>query len=242
MTGSSAISWSFSKMSAQGRRCCLSLVTLCAVSPQVCRLPTESTYSPTPLLKLIHVWCKNARSDSAPRTYYNLKEKLQQRTEFHLLLLFLSEICVLFLPGISPSWPNERPTSQSVTSSATSLHFSWPRTRPRRPSPWWWTWLSPSPPRRILPPRKRRRSWVSMMPSFLSHRRAVWLSQVRVERNSFIHSNKKGSTIQCWNELLSGKKIVSHTYISGSGFKGKLNTDLYVNIVYITFWIIQLPM
>ncbi|XP_074482513.1 small subunit processome component 20 homolog isoform X2 [Sebastes fasciatus] len=29
--------------------------------PQVCRLPTESPYSPTPLLKLIHVWCKNAR-------------------------------------------------------------------------------------------------------------------------------------------------------------------------------------
>ncbi|XP_024150464.1 small subunit processome component 20 homolog [Oryzias melastigma] len=28
---------------------------------QVCRLPTESPYSPTPLLKLIHVWCKNAR-------------------------------------------------------------------------------------------------------------------------------------------------------------------------------------
>uniref|UniRef100_A0A3Q1ECN8 UTP20 small subunit processome component n=1 Tax=Acanthochromis polyacanthus TaxID=80966 RepID=A0A3Q1ECN8_9TELE len=31
------------------------------VWPQVCRLPTESPYSPTPLLKLIHVWCKNAR-------------------------------------------------------------------------------------------------------------------------------------------------------------------------------------
>ncbi|KAM6895649.1 small subunit processome component 20 homolog [Xenentodon cancila] len=31
------------------------------VWPQVCRLPTESTYSPTPLLKLIHVWCKDAR-------------------------------------------------------------------------------------------------------------------------------------------------------------------------------------
>ncbi|XP_061570968.1 small subunit processome component 20 homolog [Cololabis saira] len=31
------------------------------VWPQVCRLPTESTYSPTPLLKLIHVWCKEAR-------------------------------------------------------------------------------------------------------------------------------------------------------------------------------------
>lgn len=31
------------------------------VWPQICRLPTESPYSPTPLLKLIHVWCKNAR-------------------------------------------------------------------------------------------------------------------------------------------------------------------------------------
>ncbi|XP_074554208.1 small subunit processome component 20 homolog [Halichoeres trimaculatus] len=31
------------------------------VWPQVCRLPSESPYSPTPLLKLIHVWCKNAR-------------------------------------------------------------------------------------------------------------------------------------------------------------------------------------
>ncbi|XP_034018840.1 small subunit processome component 20 homolog isoform X2 [Thalassophryne amazonica] len=31
------------------------------VWPQVHRLPTESPYSPTPLLKLIHVWCKNAR-------------------------------------------------------------------------------------------------------------------------------------------------------------------------------------
>ncbi|XP_070710114.1 small subunit processome component 20 homolog [Pempheris klunzingeri] len=29
--------------------------------PQVCRLPTESPYSPTPLLRLIHVWCKNGR-------------------------------------------------------------------------------------------------------------------------------------------------------------------------------------
>ncbi|XP_072235229.1 small subunit processome component 20 homolog [Leuresthes tenuis] len=31
------------------------------VWPQVCRLPTESPYSPTPLLRLIHVWCKNSR-------------------------------------------------------------------------------------------------------------------------------------------------------------------------------------
>uniref|UniRef100_A0A3B5AP45 UTP20 small subunit processome component n=1 Tax=Stegastes partitus TaxID=144197 RepID=A0A3B5AP45_9TELE len=31
------------------------------VWPQVCRLPSESPYSPTPLLKLIHVWCKDSR-------------------------------------------------------------------------------------------------------------------------------------------------------------------------------------
>uniref|UniRef100_A0A3Q3KPS7 UTP20 small subunit processome component n=1 Tax=Mastacembelus armatus TaxID=205130 RepID=A0A3Q3KPS7_9TELE len=39
----------------------LDAVVLAVVWPQVCRLPTESPYSPTPLLKLIHVWCKNAR-------------------------------------------------------------------------------------------------------------------------------------------------------------------------------------
>ncbi|XP_061617524.1 LOW QUALITY PROTEIN: small subunit processome component 20 homolog [Phyllopteryx taeniolatus] len=36
-------------------------VLMAVVWPQVCRLPTESPYSPTPLLKLIHVWCKHAR-------------------------------------------------------------------------------------------------------------------------------------------------------------------------------------
>ncbi|XP_070785368.1 small subunit processome component 20 homolog isoform X2 [Enoplosus armatus] len=39
----------------------LDAVCQAVVWPQVCRLPTESPYSPTPLLKLIHVWCKNAR-------------------------------------------------------------------------------------------------------------------------------------------------------------------------------------
>ncbi|XP_040003243.1 small subunit processome component 20 homolog isoform X2 [Xiphias gladius] len=39
----------------------LDAVFQAVVWPQVCRLPTESSYSPTPLLKLIHVWCKNAR-------------------------------------------------------------------------------------------------------------------------------------------------------------------------------------
>ncbi|KAM9772369.1 small subunit processome component 20 homolog [Syngnathus typhle] len=36
-------------------------VFMAVVWPQVHRLPTESPYSPTPLLKLIHVWCKHAR-------------------------------------------------------------------------------------------------------------------------------------------------------------------------------------
>ncbi|XP_061662596.1 small subunit processome component 20 homolog [Syngnathoides biaculeatus] len=36
-------------------------VFMAVVWPQVHRLPTESPYSPTPLLKLIYVWCKHAR-------------------------------------------------------------------------------------------------------------------------------------------------------------------------------------
>ncbi|XP_041637012.1 small subunit processome component 20 homolog [Cheilinus undulatus] len=39
----------------------LDAVFQAVVWPQICRLPTESPYSPTPLLKLIHVWCKNSR-------------------------------------------------------------------------------------------------------------------------------------------------------------------------------------
>ncbi|XP_042259713.1 small subunit processome component 20 homolog [Thunnus maccoyii] len=39
----------------------LDAVFQAVVWPQVCRLPTESPYSPTPLLKLIHVWCKDPR-------------------------------------------------------------------------------------------------------------------------------------------------------------------------------------
>uniref|UniRef100_A0A3P8W978 UTP20 small subunit processome component n=1 Tax=Cynoglossus semilaevis TaxID=244447 RepID=A0A3P8W978_CYNSE len=38
----------------------LDAVFQAVVWPQVCRLPTESPYSPTPLLKLIHVWCKHS--------------------------------------------------------------------------------------------------------------------------------------------------------------------------------------
>ncbi|XP_031438174.1 small subunit processome component 20 homolog isoform X1 [Clupea harengus] len=36
-------------------------IFLAVVWPQVCRLPSESPYAPTPLLKLIHIWSKNAR-------------------------------------------------------------------------------------------------------------------------------------------------------------------------------------
>ncbi|XP_064199288.1 small subunit processome component 20 homolog [Anguilla rostrata] len=39
----------------------LDAVFQAVVWPQVCRLPTESPYAPTPLLKLIRVWSRNAR-------------------------------------------------------------------------------------------------------------------------------------------------------------------------------------
>uniref|UniRef100_A0A8C4Z7G3 UTP20 small subunit processome component n=1 Tax=Gadus morhua TaxID=8049 RepID=A0A8C4Z7G3_GADMO len=39
----------------------LDAIFLAGVWPQVCRLSTESPYSPTPLLKLIHAWSKNPR-------------------------------------------------------------------------------------------------------------------------------------------------------------------------------------
>uniref|UniRef100_H3CN87 UTP20 small subunit processome component n=1 Tax=Tetraodon nigroviridis TaxID=99883 RepID=H3CN87_TETNG len=49
------------------------------VWPQVCRLPTESPYSPTPLLKIIHLWCKNAR-------YFPLLAKQKpNQPEFNIL-------------------------------------------------------------------------------------------------------------------------------------------------------------
>ncbi|XP_038143159.1 small subunit processome component 20 homolog [Cyprinodon tularosa] len=50
------------------------------VWPQVCRLPTESPYSPTPLLKLIHVWCKN------PRYFPLLAKQRQNHPECDILL------------------------------------------------------------------------------------------------------------------------------------------------------------
>lgn len=107
----------------------MSALTPCVLSPpQVCRLPSESTYSPTPLLKLIHVWCKNARSDPAP--------SLSQESKKSRRIGFRNEISVLLLSGIFPSWPNEKPTSRSAMSSATFSHSSWQRTRPRRLSPW----------------------------------------------------------------------------------------------------------
>ncbi|XDV24664.1 hypothetical protein PO909_028779 [Leuciscus waleckii] len=39
----------------------LDAVFQAVVWPQVCRLPTESTYAPTPLMKVIRVWTQNAR-------------------------------------------------------------------------------------------------------------------------------------------------------------------------------------
>lgn len=58
----------------------LDAVFIGVIWPQICRLPTESPYSPTPLLKLIHVWCKNAR-------YFPLlaKQKLDH-PEYDILL------------------------------------------------------------------------------------------------------------------------------------------------------------
>lgn len=163
----------------------MSTLTPCVLSPpQVCRLPTESTYSPTPLLKLIHVWCKNARSDPGPSRSQESKKSRR--------IGFCSEISVLLHPGIFPSWPNEKPTSWSAMSSATFLHSSWQRTRPRRLSPWWWTRPSLSPPQRILSPRKQRQSWASTTPSSLSHKRAVWSWQVGINMKLVMQKKKIG--------------------------------------------------
>ncbi|KAJ0012510.1 hypothetical protein NQD34_016844 [Periophthalmus magnuspinnatus] len=58
----------------------LDAVFISVVWPQICRLPTESPYSPTPLLKLIHVWCKNVR-------YFPLLAKQKpEHPEFDVLL------------------------------------------------------------------------------------------------------------------------------------------------------------
>lgn len=67
-----------------------------------------------------------------PSCSLEAEEKPRPRTEFSFKVRFLS-LCV---SGISLSWPSKKPTSRSATSSATSLRSCWPRTRPRRPSPW----------------------------------------------------------------------------------------------------------
>ncbi|XP_041833171.1 small subunit processome component 20 homolog [Melanotaenia boesemani] len=61
--------------------------------PQVCRLPTESPYSPTPLLKLIHVWCKNPR-------YFPLLAK--QRPDHPECDILLNVFALLSAKNVSP--------------------------------------------------------------------------------------------------------------------------------------------
>ncbi|XP_054911685.1 small subunit processome component 20 homolog [Poeciliopsis prolifica] len=69
-------------------------VFLAVVWPQVCRLPTESTYSPTPLLKLIHVWCKNSR-------YFPLLAK--QRPDHPECYVLLNVFALLSAKNASPA-------------------------------------------------------------------------------------------------------------------------------------------
>ncbi|KAG7320342.1 hypothetical protein KOW79_016195 [Hemibagrus wyckioides] len=64
------------------------------VWPQVCRLPTESTYAPTPLLKLIHVWSMNAR-------YFPLLAK--QRPDHPECDLLLNVLALLSSKNVSPN-------------------------------------------------------------------------------------------------------------------------------------------
>ncbi|XP_054655986.1 small subunit processome component 20 homolog [Dunckerocampus dactyliophorus] len=63
------------------------------VWPQLSRLKTESTYSPTPLLKLIHVWCKNAR-------YFPLLAK--QRPDHPDCDVLLNVFALLSAKNVSP--------------------------------------------------------------------------------------------------------------------------------------------
>ncbi|XP_030576149.1 small subunit processome component 20 homolog isoform X2 [Archocentrus centrarchus] len=65
-----------------------------AVWPQVCRLPTESPYSPTPLLKLIHAWSKNAR-------YFTLLAK--QKPDHPECDILLNVFALLSAKNVSPA-------------------------------------------------------------------------------------------------------------------------------------------
>ncbi|XP_040885804.1 small subunit processome component 20 homolog [Toxotes jaculatrix] len=72
----------------------LDAVFQAVVWPQVCRLPTESPYSPTPLLKLVHLWCKNAR-------YFPLLAK--QRSEHPECDVLLNVFALLSAKNASPA-------------------------------------------------------------------------------------------------------------------------------------------
>ncbi|XP_077450300.1 small subunit processome component 20 homolog [Stigmatopora argus] len=69
-------------------------VFMAVVWPQLQRLPTESPYSPTPLLKLIHVWCKNAR-------YFPILSK--QRADHPECDILQNVFALLSTQNISPS-------------------------------------------------------------------------------------------------------------------------------------------
>ncbi|GAA6066162.1 small subunit processome component 20 homolog, partial [Tachysurus ichikawai] len=64
------------------------------VWPQVCRLASESTYAPTALLKLIHVWSMNAR-------YFPLLAK--QRPDHPECDLLLNVLALLSSKNVSPN-------------------------------------------------------------------------------------------------------------------------------------------
>nr|XP_057934713.1 small subunit processome component 20 homolog [Doryrhamphus excisus] len=69
-------------------------IFMAVVWPQLSRLRTESTYSPTPLLKLIHVWCKNAR-------YFPLLAK--QRPDNPECDVLLNVFALLSAKNVSPA-------------------------------------------------------------------------------------------------------------------------------------------
>lgn len=64
------------------------------VWPQVCRLPSESPYAPTPLLKLIHIWSKDAR-------YFPLLAK--QRLDHPECDVLLNVFALLSVKNVSPT-------------------------------------------------------------------------------------------------------------------------------------------
>uniref|UniRef100_A0A3P9PDG0 UTP20 small subunit processome component n=1 Tax=Poecilia reticulata TaxID=8081 RepID=A0A3P9PDG0_POERE len=81
------------------------------VWPQVCRLPTESPYSPTPLLKLIHVWCKNS--------YFPLLAK--QRPDHPECDILLNVFALLSAKNTSPA--TVAMVMDMIESLATAIDF-----------------------------------------------------------------------------------------------------------------------